>query len=220
SLINLKKLSDAGVLIATGTDAGNIGTLHASSYLGELQTMKLSGMSNWQILQASTINGAKVVGKETEFGSITAGKKANLVLLDANPVDSLENITRINRVINRGVVFLPDSIVQETPVQLVQRQLNAYNARNIEAFLDTYADDVELYDFPDKLIAKGKDSMRVNYAGMFNDLPDLHCEILNRIVQGNTIIDRERVRVRGKFLEAVAVYKVENGKIKKVWFIE
>ncbi|RYF98363.1 MAG: amidohydrolase, partial [Chitinophagaceae bacterium] len=69
SLINLKKLSDAGVIIATGTDAGNIGTLHASSYLGELQTMKLSGMSNWQILQASTINGAKVFGKETEFGS-------------------------------------------------------------------------------------------------------------------------------------------------------
>jgi imidazolonepropionase-like amidohydrolase len=64
TLENLKKFSDAGVLIATGTDAGNIGTLHASSYLAELKTMQKAGMSNWQIIQASTINGAKILNKE------------------------------------------------------------------------------------------------------------------------------------------------------------
>ena len=60
-MTNLKILADAGVLIATGTDAGNIGTLHAASYLSELQAMKMSGLSNWQIIVASTINGAKSV---------------------------------------------------------------------------------------------------------------------------------------------------------------
>jgi len=59
SRANLKLLSDAGVTIVTGTDAGNLGTLHASSYQAELKAMKESGMSNWQVLVASTINSAK-----------------------------------------------------------------------------------------------------------------------------------------------------------------
>ena len=135
SMTNLKILSDAGVLIATGTDAGNIGTLHASSYLSELKAMQNSGMTNWQILQASTINGAKILNKENEFGTVTVGKKANLILLDANPIENIENITKIYRVINKGVVFDPDTLIKETTSALAQRQLNAYNLRNIEAFL-------------------------------------------------------------------------------------
>jgi imidazolonepropionase-like amidohydrolase len=220
SLQNLKKLSDGGVTIATGTDAGNIGTLHATSYLNELMAMRQSGMSNWQIIQASTINGAKVLGKEKEFGTIAAGKNANLILLNANPLDSIANVTKIYRVINRGVVIDPDTLVAETPVALVQRQLNAYNFRNIEAFLEPYADDVELYTFPDKLESKGKEKMREMYTKMFQLTPDLHCELVNRIVQGNVVIDKERVSFNGKKIEALAIYHIENNKIRKVYFIE
>lgn len=217
---NLKKLSDSGVLIATGTDAGNIGTLHASSYLNEVIAMHKSGMSNWKIIQASTTNGAKILDKEKEFGTISVGKKANLILLDANPVDNIENITKIYRVINRGIVFNPEKLVEETPTALVQRQLNAYNFRNIEAFLEPYADDVEIYNYPDKLISKGKEEMRKSYAEMFNLVPNLHCELVGRIVQGNTVIDKERVQFRKKIVEAVAIYHIENNKIKKVYFVE
>lgn len=220
ALENLKKLSDAGVLIATGTDAGNIGTLHASSYLNELIRMQKSGMSNWQIIQASTINGAKVLSKENEFGTIKVGKKANLILLNANPIDSIENISKIYRVINKGVVFNPDTLIKETPIALAQRQLNAYNFRNIEAFLEPYAEDVELYIYPDKLLGKGKEGMRKNYAGMFEKTPNLHCELLGRIVQGNIVIDKERVRFGDVILEAIAIYHIENNKIKKVYFIQ
>lgn len=220
SLQNLKKLSDAGVLIATGTDAGNIGTLHASSYLEELKRMQKSGMSNWQIIQASTINGAKILNKENEWGSIAVGKKADLVLLHDNPVDNIENTSKIYRVINRGVVFDPDTLVAETPVALVQRQLNAYNFRNIDAFLEPYADDVEIYVFPSQLEYKGKEEMRKTYSRMFDITPDLHCELVGRIVQGNVVIDKERVRFKDKSIEAVAVYHIENNKIKKVYFIE
>jgi hypothetical protein len=219
SMVNLKLLSDAGVTIATGTDAGNIGTMHASSYLAELQAMKESGMSNWEIIEASTINGAKVLDKETEYGTVSIGKKANLILLDANPIKDVKNVTTINRVINKGVVFNPGDLVENTPEALAQRQLNAYNARNIEAFLEPYAEDVEVYTYPDQLMFKGKDLMRTGYSQMFNSTSNLHCELENRIIQGNIVIDEERVQFGDKILEATAIYHIKNGKIQKVYFI-
>ncbi|MEH6536805.1 MAG: amidohydrolase family protein [Psychroserpens sp.] len=220
TMTNLKILSDAGVLIATGTDAGNIGTLHASSYLAELQAMHKSGMSNWQIITASTINGAKILNKENEFGTVSIGKKANLIILDANPIDDIENITKINLIINKGIVFNPHELRKDTPGDLAQRQLNAYNFRNLDAFLEAYAEDVEVYSYPDKLLYKGKDTMRKQYAKMFKDTPNLHCELKERIVQGNIVIDKERVQLGDRIIEAVAIYHIKNSKIKKVYFIQ
>jgi imidazolonepropionase-like amidohydrolase len=216
---NLKKLSDAGVIIATGTDAGNIGTMHASSYLAELEAMQKSGMTNWQIIQASTINGAKILNKENEFGTIAVGKKANLIVLNANPIDNLNNITKIDRVINKGIVISPENILVETPTELVQRQLNAYNFRNIDAFLDTYADDVEVYNYPNSLQYKGKEQMRKIYTTMFDNTPNLHCELVGRITQGTIVIDKENVQFGKNSIDGTAIYHVENGKIKKVYFI-
>jgi len=220
TMANLKILSDAGVIIATGTDAGNIGTLHASSYAAELQAMKKSGMDNWQIIIASTLNGAKVLGKENEFGSVTKGKKANLILLDQNPVTDISNLSKINTVINKGIAFTPEKLLQDTPEILVQRQLNGYNYRNIEAFLEPYADDVEVYLYPDKLLGKGKEGMRKSYSEMFDKTPNLHCELKARIVQGNIVIDKEYVRFANEYVDATAIYHIENGKIKKVYFVE
>jgi imidazolonepropionase-like amidohydrolase len=220
SRTNLKLLSDAGVIIATGTDAGNIGTLHTSSYQAELQAMKASGMSNWQILVSSTLNGAKILDKEKEFGSITVGKKANLILLDASPIDDLKNLTKITKVINNGKVFNPEDLIKDTPEDLAQRQLNAYNFRNIDAFLEPYADDVEVYTFPDELRYNGIEAMRKGYTQMFQNTPILHCELVNRIVQGNTVIDQERVQFGDRILEAIAIYHIKNGKIKKVYFMQ
>jgi len=219
-MVNLKKMADAGVIIAAGTDAGNIGTEHASSLFTELKAMQQSGMSNWQVIQSATINGAKAIGKEKEFGSIEKGKKADLILLNGNPADQLENLQKINLVINKGHVISPDTLVKETPLALVQRQLNAYNLRNIDGFLEPYADDVELYTFPDKLIGKGKDNMRNLYSAFFEHVPALHCEIQSRIVKGNVVIDHERVTGTGKLLDAVAIYHIKNNKIKKVYFIQ
>lgn len=219
-MTNLKILADAGVLIATGTDAGNIGTLHASSYLAELQAMHASGMSNWQILEASTINGAKVLDRENEFGSVKVGKKANLVLLNANPVEDIDHVTEIITVINNGIFYKPNEILKDTPSDLAQRQLNAYNLRNIEAFLEPYDEEVEIYLYPDKFQYKGKETMRKSYAQMFDNTPNLHCELKGRIAQGNIVIDQERVQFGSRILEAVAIYHVENGKIKKVYFIQ
>ena len=108
--VNLKKLIDAGVIIATGTDAGNLGTQHASSYFIELEAMRQAGLNNWQLLQASTINAAKVLGAQNEWGSIAKGKIANMVLLNANPLDGLVNWRKIDWIINKGVALKPESV--------------------------------------------------------------------------------------------------------------
>ena len=109
--------------------------------------------------------------------------------------------------------------VQQNPVDLVENQLKAYNERNLEAFLESYADNIEIYDFPDKLIAKGKDEIRKMYS-FFGTLKSLHCEILTRIIEGNTVIDKEKVTVnQGKCSQGTAIYKIENYKISKVYFV-
>lgn len=219
-LVNLKKLSDAGVRIAAGTDAGNIGTLHGASYLTELMRMKDAGLSNWKVIQSATIDPAYILSKEKENGSIAAGKTADMILLDADPTADLQHLSQVNLVINKGIIIKKDTIVKETPLALVQRQLNAYNARDLEAFLEPYAEDIELYTYPNTLDSKGKGAMRKIYS-FFSQVPDLHCEIKQRIVQGNIIIDKESVSGFGpRPLEATAIYHIENNKIKKVYFIQ
>jgi imidazolonepropionase-like amidohydrolase len=220
SRINLKLLSDAGITIVTGTDAGNIGTLHASSYIEELKAMAKSGMSNWEILKASTLNGATLFDHKKESGKISPGKKANLVLLNANPIENLENLKTIYKVVNKGKIYTPETLLEDTPSDLAQRQLNAYNMRNIDAFLEPYDDLVEVYKFPNQLLYKGKATMRQQYSSMFDNTPNLHCELKERIVQGNIVIDKERVRFGEQYVEAIAIYHVENKKIKRVYFIQ
>jgi imidazolonepropionase-like amidohydrolase len=217
NMANLKKMADAGVIIAAGTDAGNIGTMHASSFFSELKAMQQSGLTNWQIIQSATINGARAIGKEKEFGSIEKGKRADLVLLDANPIENLENLQKINLVINKGKAIAPDTLIKETPVALVQRQLNAYNLRNIDAFVEPYADDIAFYYYPDKLLGKGKDNLRKQYAAIFQKVPGLHCEVTQRIIYGNIIVDHESVSGFGKNkVDGVVIYEVVNNKIKTV----
>lgn len=218
--INLKKLIDGGVTIATGTDAGNIGTQHITSYFEELHTMQAAGLNNWQLLQASTINGAKAVGKEKEWGSIATNKLANMVLLSADPLVNIENWKKVDLVINRGKQFRPDTLVKYSPLDLVQQQLNAYNAHDLEAFLRPYADDVEVYATSGKLMMKGKEQMRKEY-NFITQNPNLYCRLINRIANGNTIVDHEEIWTSikpEKLFYGVAIYVIEKGKIKRVYF--
>ncbi|MDP2387331.1 MAG: amidohydrolase family protein [Bacteroidota bacterium] len=219
--VNLKKMIDAGVTIATGTDAGNIGTFHATSYMKELKAMQKCGADNWQIIQASTINGAKAMGREKETGSIVAKKKASMLLLSANPIDNIENLKTIEMIINNGVAVKPDTLVYESALQLVQHQVNAYNLKNLEAFVEPYAEDIEIYDLEGNISCKGKDEMRKQYAPLFEKYPNLHCEIRSRIIQGSTIIDKEYITGMGDDpFEGVAIYCIQNFKIRKVFFVE
>ncbi len=218
---NIKRVTDAGINIVAGTDAGNIGTMHASSLYIELLTMKQSGMSNAQVLKSCTYNAAVGFGKEQEVGMIAPGKLANFLLLNRNPFDSLAYINDFSFLINRGKWIKKDTLLPVTPELLVQQQLVAYNARDIDAFLAPYSDSVELYEYPGKLMAKGKEAMLKEYSNMFKQVKNLHCELVNRIVQGNVVVDHESVSGFGpKPLRAIAIYTIVNGKIQKVEFVQ
>ena len=67
-------------------------------------------------------------------GNIAKGKIADMILLNADPTKSLENLTTVNKIFKNGNVLDPESLIPITPELLVQQQLNAYNARNIETF--------------------------------------------------------------------------------------
>jgi len=219
--VNLKKMADGGVTIVAGTDAGNIGTQHAASLYPELTAMKNSGLTNWQIIQAATINPFKFLNKEDSLGSIAVGKKADMILLKANPIENLDNLTKIDVVINKGYALHPDSLIAVTPVMLVQQQLNAYNAGNLDAFLAPYDDSVEIYQFPDQLISKGKEALRQRWSPLFASNPGLHCEIKERIMQGHSVIDKESITGMGKNREeSTAIYEIEKNKITRVYLIQ
>lgn len=106
------------------------------------------------------------------------------------------------------------------PEAVVQRQLDAYNAHDIDSFLATYAEDAQLFEHPSKLLASGRAQLR--YIVRFKE-PNLRAVIVKRIVMGNVVIDHETVtrtfpEGTGK-LEAVAIYEVQKGKIVKTWLL-
>lgn len=112
------------------------------------------------------------------------------------------------------------SEIEKKAVDIAQKQLDAYNARDIEAFVACYSDSVQVYNFPGQLIMEGRESMRQGYAGFFADNPQLHCELINRISIGNKVMDREKVSGAGpEPFHALAIYFVEKGLIQRVYFI-
>jgi imidazolonepropionase-like amidohydrolase len=103
-LENLRKVWDAGIPVAMGTDAGNIGTLHGPSVFREMELMTRAGLTPLQVLRSATVNGAKVMGLERDAGVIAVGRLADLVVLDADPLEDIGNASRIHRVIKDGRV--------------------------------------------------------------------------------------------------------------------
>jgi len=114
ALPNLKRLQDAGITIAAGTDAGNIGTIHGPALFREFQLMKEAGLTPMQILQCTTANAAKLFGGDVgaHVGKIENGYFADLVILNSNPVDGIAHASDIDAVIKNGVVYPADSILR------------------------------------------------------------------------------------------------------------
>ncbi|OEK05132.1 nuclear transport factor 2 family protein [Roseivirga misakiensis] len=107
-------------------------------------------------------------------------------------------------------------------VKLVENQLTAYNNKDIDKFLINYSDSVKIYNHPNQLVMSGIDEMRKTYGPMFANSPDLYCTVKNRVVLGNTVIDLEHVIFSKDrpATEVFALFKIRNGKIQEVFFIE
>jgi hypothetical protein len=109
-----------------------------------------------------------------------------------------------------------------TPEAVVQANVDAYNARDIEAFLATYVLDAKLFQYPDKLLASGREQLRARYVDRFKE-PNLHTDVVKRIAMGDFIVDHERITrtfPEGTGIsEVVAIYEVRDGKITRGWLI-
>ena len=110
---NLKTLEDAGVTIAAGTDAGNIGTIHGPALFREFQLMKEAGLTPMQILQCATSNAAQLFGGETgaHIGRIEKGYFADLVILNSNPADDIARASDIESVMKNGVLYSANNLL-------------------------------------------------------------------------------------------------------------
>jgi putative hydrolase of HD superfamily len=110
----------------------------------------------------------------------------------------------------------------DTPEHVVQRQLDAYNARDLDAWVDTYAADARQFEYPDTLLARGHDEIRARAESRFAE-PHLHARLLQRVVLGDMVIDHESVtrtfpEGAGR-IELVCMYQVRAGKIVTASFV-
>ena len=88
--------------MVVGTDALNTGVVPGFSVHDELAEMVAAGLTPYQALRAGTANAAEFLGREDASGTVAAGRKADLLLLNANPLTDISNTRRIEGVMLRG----------------------------------------------------------------------------------------------------------------------
>ena len=104
SAANLKRVFDAGIPIAMGTDAGNPLTLHGPSVYAEMEAMQAAGLTPLQVLTASTRGGATAMGRAKDFGTVEKGKLADLLIVGGDPTADVANLRKVRYVVRGGAM--------------------------------------------------------------------------------------------------------------------
>ncbi len=102
---NVKKLVDAGVLVAAGTDAPYPGVFQGEAIHHELELLVEAGMTPLQAIRTTTYNAAQIMRAEQEWGSLQSGRVANLVIVAGNPAARISDTRKIETVIFNGKVL-------------------------------------------------------------------------------------------------------------------
>lgn len=120
---------------------------------------------------------------------------------------------------------LNESDEEQQTIDIVDRQLVAYNNQDIDAFAATYHEDVEIHHFPGGLQYQGKDELVSRYGPKFARLKCLEASSLKRIVEGRFLVDHELAEscskeagVVDRSIKVIAMYEVEDGLIRRVIF--
>ncbi len=107
-------------------------------------------------------------------------------------------------------------------LDLADRQLKAYNARNIDEFMACWAENAKYYAHPDQLLANGISEIRQRHVQRFEDT-NLHGKLISRVSVGKTVIDYETVTRTFPdgigTMDVAAIYEIQEGKIQTAWFI-
>ena len=98
---SIRKLDDAGVTI----NAGSHGEAAGLAEHWEMWLLSEGGMSNEHVLRAATLNGARTLGLDRQIGSLEAGKLADLIVLDANPLEDIHNSNTVHYTMVNGRLY-------------------------------------------------------------------------------------------------------------------
>jgi len=122
-----------------------------------------------------------------------------------------------------SLLFIMLSSISLTPEEIVQKQLDTYNARDINGFMSVMSSEVVLINYEDQeVLAKGWNEVRKIYTDLFKNSPKLHSDLTDRIVLGNKVIDHETITGRlgnSDPIELVVIYEVKNDKIIRITVI-
>jgi imidazolonepropionase-like amidohydrolase len=102
---NVRRLRDAGIPIAVGTDAGNPGTAHGPSIYREMEALQSIGMPAAEVFASATVIAARAMGRATDVGTVEAGRLADLIVLDADPLADIANLRRLRLVMKAGALY-------------------------------------------------------------------------------------------------------------------
>lgn len=114
------KFHEAGGLLINGTDSPGA-ALPGWSVHQEMELFVEAGLTPMAALQTTTLNNAKVLGKEDELGTVEAGKYADLVILEADPLEDISNTQEIHLVIKDGLILDPEVLLEDNLKQFGQR---------------------------------------------------------------------------------------------------
>ena len=114
-LANLERVHEAGITVATGTDAGNPGTAHGASIVREMELMARAGMSPMDVLVASTRNGGRAMGRGQELGMVEPGRRADLLVVSEDPLADVTNVAAVEAVVKGGHVVYRGTEDEEGP---------------------------------------------------------------------------------------------------------
>jgi len=108
-----------------------------------------------------------------------------------------------------------------SPIAVVEAQLAAFNARDLDALMATYAPDAQQFALHGDMLAQGHDALRARYAIRFAE-PDLHARLISRTAIGNMVVDAEIITRNFPegvgTLEMLCVYEVNDGRIVRASF--
>lgn len=108
----------------------------------------------------------------------------------------------------------------KTPLEVVNGRMSAHNEHNLELFLSFYAENIQVYDFPDMpLGTRGKGHIKKIFTPIF-EAKSVRTTIRSQMVNGKYVVNRETVVREGKTTEYISIYEVENGLIRSVRFIK
>lgn len=107
-----------------------------------------------------------------------------------------------------------------TPLEVVNARMSAHNEHDLEKFMATYSETIQIYDFPNvPLGSRGKDHIRKIFAPLFKN-QSVKTTIKSQMVNGRYVVNRESVVREGKITEYISIYEVDNELIQSVTFLK